>query len=114
MVRAATKLPRTHNLVGAGHDNVGVALPRTHDLVGPGMWEPPSCRRVLGESSGSAWPSNIKKRLQTEEEAFQDNSLLDHEITDELRAKVTERQQKDEPNDRKRRTTAESKNAGWQ
>ena len=36
MVRAAAKLPKTHNLVGAGHVNVGVALPRTHDLVGAG------------------------------------------------------------------------------
>ena len=35
-VTVAAKLPRTHNLVGAGHVNVGVALPRTHDLVGAG------------------------------------------------------------------------------
>ena len=40
--------------------------------------------------------------------------MLDHEITDELRARVTERQQKDATNDRKRRTTAERTNAGWQ
>ena len=33
--------------------------------------------------------------------------MLDHEITDELRARVTERQQKDATNDRKRTTTAE-------
>ena len=80
---------------------------------GPRVWEPPSCRKVLGESNGSAWPSNIKK-LQRKEEAFQDNFLLDHAITDELRARVTERQQKDAANDRKRRTTAERKHAGWQ
>ena len=36
MVRVAAKLPSIHNLVGAGHVNVGVALPRTHDLVGAG------------------------------------------------------------------------------
>ena len=42
-------------------------------------------------------------------ESFQDNCLLDHEITDELRARVTERQQKDAANDKKRRTTAERK-----
>ena len=32
IVTCAAKLPRTHNLVGAGH--AGAALPRTHDLVG--------------------------------------------------------------------------------
>ena len=74
------------------------------------MWEPPSCRKVLGESSGSAWPNSSKHKTQREEEAFQDEHLLDHEITDELRARVTERQQKDAANDRKRRTTAQRKN----
>ena len=54
------------------------------------------------------------KKRQREEEAFQDNYLFDHEITYELRARVTERHQKDAANDRKRRTTAERKNAGWQ
>ena len=40
--------------------------------------------------------------------------MLDHEITDELRARVTERQQKDAANDRKRRTITEKKSTGWQ
>ena len=101
-VMAATKLPKTHNLVGAGH--VATALPKTHNLVGPGMWEllcpgftnlwgpgvwellcpglttlwgprvwdPPSCRKVLGESSGSAWPSNNNKKRERAEETFPD------------------------------------------
>ena len=108
MVRAATKLPRTHNLVGAGHVNVGVALPRTHDLVGAGHVGAAELPQGLGREQRKCLAKQHQiKRLQREEEAFQDNCLLDHEITDELRARVTERQQKDAANDRKRRTTAE-------
>jgi hypothetical protein len=54
------------------------------------------------------------KTRQREEEAFQDNCSLDHEIAYALRARVTERQQKDAANDRKRITTAQRENAGWQ
>ena len=114
MVRAATKLPRTHNLVGAGHVNVGVALPRTHDLVGAGHVGAAELPQGLGREQRKCLAKQHQQILQREEEAFQDNCLLDHEITDELRARVTERQQKDAANDRKRRTTAERNNAGWQ
>ena len=40
--------------------------------------------------------------------------MFDHEITDGLRAKVTERQQKDAANDRKRIIVAQREKAGWQ
>ena len=40
--------------------------------------------------------------------------MIDHEITDELRARVTEGQQKDAANDRKRISVPQRENAGWQ
>ena len=109
MVRAATKLPRTHNLVGAGRVNVGVALPRTHDLVGAGHVGAAELPQGLGREQRKCLAKQQQKQRQQEEEAFQDDCLLDHEITDELRARVTERQQKDAANDRTRITTAQMK-----
>jgi hypothetical protein len=97
IVTAATKLPRTHSLVGAG---------RVAEV--PGAAELP---QRLGREQRKCLAKQQPTR-QREEEAFQDNCLLDHEITDELRARVTERQQKDAANDRKRRTTAQRKKAG--
>ena len=94
MVRAAAKLPRTHNLVGAGHVNVGVALPRTHDLVGAGHVGAAELPQGLGrEQRKRLAKQQQQQKRQREEEAFQDNWLFDSEITDELRARVTERQQ---------------------
>ena len=72
------------------------------------MWEPPGCRRwarateVLGQAA-----AKTKKQRQREEEAFQGTCVFDHAITDELRARATERQQKDDANDRKRLTIAQ-------
>ena len=114
MVRGATKLPRTHNLVGAGHVNVGVALPKTHYLVGAGHVGAAELPQGLGREQRKGLAKQHQKRLQRDEEAFQDNCLFDHEITDELRARVTERQQKDAANDRKRTPTPKRKHAGWQ
>ena len=109
MVRAATKLPRTQNLAGAAHVNVGVALPKTQDRVGAGHVGAAELPQGLGREQRNCLAKQHQQRLQREEEAFQDNCLLDHEITDELRARVTERQQKDAANDRTRITTAHRK-----
>ena len=98
---------------GAGHVNVGVALPRTHYLVGAGHVGAAELPQGLGREQRKCLAKQHQQILQREEEAFQDNCLFDHEIKDELRASVTERQQKDAANDRKRRITAERKNAGW-
>ena len=114
MVSVAAQLPRTHNLAGAGHVNVGVALPRTHDLVGAGHVGATELPQGLGREQRQCLANQHQQRLQREEEAFQDNCLLDQEITDELRARVTERQQKDAANDRTRITISQRNNVGWQ
>ena len=44
-----------------------------------------------------------EKRRRREEETFKDGCLLDREVTDELRARVEARQEKDAANDRQRR-----------
>ena len=68
----AAKLPRTHNLVEAGHvgvalpgtynlvvaGHVGAALPGTHKLVGAAHV---GAAELPGERSGSAWPSSSKQ-----------------------------------------------------
>ena len=48
-----------------------------------------------------------EKKQRLEEQAFQDGYLLDHEVTDELRARVEERRRKDRANDM--RMAAETK-----
>ena len=110
---AATKWPKTHNLVGAGH--VGAALPGTHNFVGAAHVGAAKLPQGLGREQRKCLAKHQhKKQRQREEEAFQDNCLLYHEIADELRARVTERQQKDAANDRKRIRVAQRENAGWQ
>ena len=82
------KLPRTHNLVGAGH--VGVALPGAHNLVGAGYVGValPGTHKVGAAHVGAAeLPQGLgreqrkclakhqqpKQRRQREEKAFEDN-----------------------------------------
>ena len=65
MVRVAAKLPRTHNLVGAGHVNVGVALPRTHDLVGAGHVGAAELPQGLGQEQRKCLAKQQQKQSAT-------------------------------------------------
>jgi len=83
-VTAATKWPRTHNIVGAGH--VGAALPGTHNLVGAahvGAAELPQGlgreqRKCLAKQQQTKQHKtqkykNKQNKRHREQEAFQDN-----------------------------------------
>ena len=100
-------LPRTHDLVGAGH--VGAALPRARNLVGAGHVGAAELPQGLRREQRKclARQQTKQKTRQREEEAFQDNDFLDHEITYGLRVRVTERQEKDAASDRNMITAAQ-------
>ena len=87
---------------------MGVALPGPHNLVGAAHVGAAELPQGLGREQRKclAKQQQTHKR-QREEEAFQDNRLFDHEITYALRARVTERQQKDAANGRKRITASQ-------
>ena len=86
IVTAATKLPSTHNLAGAGHvgaalpgahnivgaGHVGAALPGAHNLVGAAHVGAAELPQGLGREQRKRLPKHQKLK-QREEEACQDN-----------------------------------------
>ena len=73
----------------------------------------PSCaaelRGHLGPGQRKCLAKQQEKKRRREEEAFQDGCLLDEEVSNELRARVTERQKKDNANDKTRIAAARKK-----
>ena len=73
----------------------------------------PSCaaelQRRLGPRQQECLAKQQAKKRRREEEAFQDGCLLDEEVSDELLARVTQRQKKDDANDKTRAAEARRK-----